>query len=106
VIVIGAGNVSSVFVGGVKALGETYAGRPILPALQEIAGIHELAMSVFARRLARYRIIAFSRHECRDLTLTRHFQPVMIDDAFGDAFAANKDTVIAQDHVRAAVEIA
>src|SRR5580704_14948813 len=96
----------SVLVGGVEPFGETQTGRPILASLEEIATILELAVSVFAYLRARDRVIAFARRQCRDLALTSHFEPVMIDDAFGDAFAADKNAVIAQDHDGGTVEIA
>src|SRR5580704_7696332 len=96
----------SVLVGGVEPFGETQTGRPVLAPLQEIAAILELAVGVLAGLPARDGVIAFARRQCRDLALTSHFEPVMIDDAFGDAFAADENAVIAQDHDRSAVEIA
>src|SRR5205814_4555038 len=100
------GDLRSVFVRRIEPLRETQAGDPILAALQEISGIHELAVPVFAGFLAGDRVIALAGCQCRDLTLTRHFQEVMIDDACGDAFAADQHAVIAQDHEGAAVKVA
>ena len=96
----------SVLVRGIEPVGEPDAGGPILAALQEIASPDELAVGVFAGLLARDRVIPFTGRERRDLALAGHFEQVMIDDAFGDAAAADQHAVIAQDHERPALEIA
>ena len=44
-------------------------------------------------------------HQGGDLPLARHVQPVMIDDAFRRAAAADQDTMIAQHHKGAAIEV-
>ena len=69
------------------------AGR--LRTAREISGILELAVGVNAGFVAWGRIIAFTRRQRCDLTLTCHFEPVMIYYAFANAFTTDKDTVIA-----------
>src|SRR6185312_1393493 len=96
----------SVLVGRVEPVGEAVAGSPVLAAFQEAARFHELAVGVFAGCLAGDRVVPLARRQRRDLALARHFQPVMVDDAFRDAFAADQHAVIAQDHQRAAGEVA
>src|ERR1700712_1180919 len=96
----------SFFVGWVQSFNKPQTGRPVLSTVQKMAGIPELAVSIFASLLAWDQVVAFTRCQCRDLSLTCHFQPVMIDRAFGNASAADKDTVIAQDHEQATVEVA
>src|SRR5579885_675956 len=75
---------ASVLVGRVEPVGEAQAGGPVLAALEEIAGIHELAVGVFAGRRAGDRIVALTRSERRDLALAGHLEDVVIADAFGN----------------------
>src|SRR6266700_2897198 len=96
----------SLFVCGIEPLGEAQTSGPILAAFEEIAGSHELAVGILASCLAGDRVVAFAGGECCDLSLTGHFQEVMIDDAFGDALAADQYPMIAQDQEGAALEIA
>src|SRR5690242_5387683 len=96
----------SLLVGRIDPLSEAQTGRPVFVALQKTTGIHELAMRVLAGFLARYRIVALPCGERCDLTLAGHLQKVMIDDAFGDAFAADQHAMIAQDQETAAIEVA
>ena len=77
-----------------------------LPPFRKLPASDELAVSVFAGFPARDRVIALAGRERRDLTLAGHFEKVMVDDAFGDAAAADQHAMIAQDHERAAVEVA
>jgi hypothetical protein len=59
-----------------------------------------------AGRHAGNAVIAFTGRQRRDLTLERHFQPVMTDHALGHACATDQRAVIAQDHEAATLQIA
>ena len=96
---------SSVLERGVETFGQTQTSRPVLCPLQEVSGILELAMGIDAGFFARDRVVAFASRKCRYLALARHFEPVMIYDALGDAFTTDKDAVIAQDHERTSIEV-
>jgi hypothetical protein len=74
--------------------------------LKKVAAILELAVSVFAGLPARDAVVAFAGAQRCDLARARHFEPMMIDDTFGDAFAADQNAVVAQDHEGTAIEIA
>src|SRR5205085_12629446 len=87
----------SLLIGRIDPLSQAQTGLPVFVALQKTAGGHELAVRVLAGFLARYRVVALPRGKRCDLTLAGHLQKVMIDDAFGDAFAADQHAVIAQD---------